>query len=426
MRQRQLKVLSLFAGCGGMDLGFKGGFEFLGRRYWANPFAISLAVDFDSEVVDLYNQNAALLGGPCTLRDVRDIAVEDLPAVDFVTAGFPCQPFSNAGKRKGVHDDDGRGVLFEECERLIRGCQSRSGGKLPIGFVFENVKGILSTRMPNGRTVPDEIVRRMAKLGFNTVFRLVRASDFGVPQNRERVLMVGLREGLPPFDFGRMDSIAEALMLPSAKRDPYELLVGWWLSTVNDRLPNQREYWRFSPGSQSMVDKIGPCEDGAAALKHFLARTPLDHISPTICRGRSWKNIAVRHLPPRFRRIHDNPEKYRAPNFYRRFALGEICGTVTASAQPENAGITHPFENRRFSVREIGRIQSFPDDFDLSHRRITAPYKGVGNAVPPILAWVLASAVAEHLGLASTAAGVRKSKRASAGSHRSRSLLSFR
>jgi DNA (cytosine-5)-methyltransferase 1 len=225
--------------------------------------------------------------------------------------------------------------------------------------------------------------------------------------------------------FKRDGKVVEELKLPSAKRDPYELSVGWWLSSINDRLPNQREYWKYSPGSQAMVDKIGPCEDGASALRRFRSRTPLDQISPTIRQGRSWKNIPVRDLSPRFRKIHDNPEKYRSPNFYRRFALGEICGTVTASAQPENAGITHPFENRRFSVREIARIQSFPDEFNLSHRRITAPYKGIGNAVPPVLAWVLANAVARHLGLGPVSGKGRKVKAAGEVSHRRKSPTLF-
>ena len=387
----------MFAGCGGMDLGFVGKFSCLGRKFSANPFDIQFAADFDPEVVDLYNQNPKLLNGNCTKIDVREIVPGMLSEFDLMTAGFPCQPFSNAGKRRGVHDDDGRGVLFEECERIIRECQQRSAGEFPLGFVFENVKGILSTRMPNGRTVPEEIVCRMKRLGFNTAFKLLRASDFGVPQNRERVLMVGFREDLPVFDFSSLERIVRANKLPSARVDPYELTIGWWLSTIDPMALNQSDYWKYSPGSQKMIDSIGPCADGAEALGQFRKRIPLGEISATITTGRSWKNIPIAKLAPRFRRIHDDPKRYHAPNFYRRFALGEICGTITASAQPENAGITHPFENRRYTVREIARIQSFPDCFDFTHSRVTAPYKGIGNAVPPVLAWVLARAIANHL-----------------------------
>jgi DNA (cytosine-5)-methyltransferase 1 len=85
--------------------------------------------------------------------------------------------------------------------------------------------------------------------------------------------------------------------------------------------------------------------------------------------------------------------RYRAPNFYRRFGLDEINGTITASAQPENCGIIHPLENRRYSVREIARIQSFPDDFIFSGRSIADKYKVIGNAIPPVLAHTVAKAL---------------------------------
>ena len=112
---------------------------------------------------------------------------------------------------------------------------------------------------------------------------------------------------------------------------------------------------------------------------------------------RSWKNIDPDILPKRFRKIHDNPKKYRAPNFYRRYALGEVNGTITASAQPENCGITHPRENRRYTVRESARIQSFPDEFDFNCEHPSSAYKVIGNAVPPVFAWVLAKALIKHL-----------------------------
>ena len=89
-------------------------------------------------------------------------------------------------------------------------------------------------------------------------------------------------------------------------------------------------------------------------------------------------------------------KRYHAPNFYRRFSRDEINGTITASAQPENCGITHPTENRRYTIREIARIQTFPDDFkfiDDATKNIVAMYKVIGNAVPCHLAEVLANAI---------------------------------
>jgi DNA (cytosine-5)-methyltransferase 1 len=146
-----------------------------------------------------------------------------------------------------------------------------------------------------------------------------------------------------------------------------------------------------------MVDKIEPCIDGKEALTKFKKKVPLKEISDTIKTGKSWKNMDPADMSERFLKIWNDPKKYHAPNFYRRFALGEINGTITASAQPENCGITHPFENRRFSIREIARIQSFPDDFEFPYSTIANAYKVIGNAVPPIFGWVLAQALQKHL-----------------------------
>jgi DNA (cytosine-5)-methyltransferase 1 len=112
--------------------------------------------------------------------------------------------------------------------------------------------------------------------------------------------------------------------------------------------------------------------------------------------GGSWKNVPYEILPPRFKKIRDNMKKYRSPNFYRRFSRNEINGTITASAQPENCGIIHPIHNRRYTIREIARIQTFPDTFtfiDDSSKNVVAMYKVIGNAVPIKLAFEIASAI---------------------------------
>ena len=115
-----------------------------------------------------------------------------------------------------------------------------------------------------------------------------------------------------------------------------------------------------------------------------------------IPQGGSWKDVPYEELAPRFQRIRDNMQRYHSPNFYRRFSLDEINGTITASAQPENCGIIHPLHNRRYTIREIARIQTFPDDFlfiDDSLKNITAMYKVIGNAVPPKMANAIAKSI---------------------------------
>ena len=333
------KMVSLFSGCGGLDLGFEtAGFDIV----WAN--------DFDSDAQAVYRLNIGEIDG----RDILSVGEEDIPDCDILTAGFPCQPFSNAGNRKGVHDS--RGMLYKECLRIIE-------KKMPKVIVFENVKGLLSTKYIDGRKLVDVIVEDLSNMngmGYNVVYKLINASDYGVPQNRQRVLFIGIRKDLN-IDF----------VFPK-KMDKKGLTVGDILN-IPDDVPNQVD-WPLSPQAMEMIEYIPE--------------------------GGSWKDVPYEHLAPRFRKIRDNMKKYHSPNFYRRFARNEICGTMTASAQPENCGIVHPVENRRFTIREVARIQTFPDDFifiDDNMKNITAMYKVIGNAVPVKMANAIATAIKEQI-----------------------------
>ncbi len=397
-KRKTFKVASLFSGCGGLDLGFTGNFKFRSKYFDENPFEIVFSNDIDQDAVKTYNNNSNMFNKhEAILGDIKEIPSDNIPDFDVLLAGFPCQPFSNAGNREGVDDKYGRGTLFYECERIMKAMLTRTTAEKPLAFVFENVKGILSSKMKNGNSVPAEIVKRMQKLGYNTVYKLLRASDYGVPQNRQRVIFVGVRSDLWFFDFDIIDSIVKQYNLPNHTSNPYELYLGSILSNIPSTAKNVKDIWRYSPSGQKMIEEIGPCLDGKEKLSYFKKKVPLEDISDSIKNGKSWKNMSYDKMTPRFRKIHDNPKKYHAPNFYRRFALGEICGTITASGQPENSGITHPFENRRYSVREIARIQSFPDDFIFPSNPISAPYKVIGNAVPPVLGWVIAKALSTYL-----------------------------
>lgn len=392
-----LRTVSLFSGCGGLDLGIQGGFEFMGREYPKNEYELVFANDFDNDALSTYKANSKYFNENHLIAgDIRSVDVNLIPEFDVLFAGFPCQPFSNAGNRKGVDDDNGRGTLWEECEKIIQHAINDFKEK-PKAFVFENVRGIMSSKMPNGKTVPNEIKDRMEQLGYNISMQLVKSSDYGVPQNRYRYLIIGVRRDLGIFDFSTMDDIVKEFSLPNVEKNPYELLLGYVLATIPENATQVHDFWKYSPQGQKMVDMIGACVDGAETFDKFISKVPLNEISETISQGRSWKNINPEDLPERFKKIYDNPKKYHAPNFYRRFALGEIAGTITASAQPENCGITHPFENRRMSLREVARIQSFPDDFNFPYKSINGAYKVIGNAVPPVLGWVIARALQRHL-----------------------------
>lgn len=363
---KKLRVCSLFSGAGGTDLGFVGGFKHLGISYESLPYEIIWANDIDPDASATYqaNQKSYLGLHPFIEGDIRSIDPNGVPDFDVLVAGFPCQPFSNAGDRRGVEDD--RGTLFHEVQRFI-------ASKAPKAFVLENVKGILSVKMPDGTPVTEEIRKRLTKVkltsgGFAkytiTQAKLLKAENFGVPQQRHRVLIVGIRNDCgEEFNF---DSLNQFVKPASLKKLTLESVLKGLTEDIS-----AREVWGFSPQAARMVPMI----------------------------KRSWKDIPYEELPERLKRIRDQMQKYRSPNFYRRFGLNEINGTITASAQPENCGIIHPLEHRRYSVREIARIQSFPDKFKFEGRSISEKYKVIGNAVPPVLAHVLAHALYQHLAI---------------------------
>ncbi len=393
---QHLRIASLFSGCGGLDLGFTGGFSFYGREFPRLDTNIVFANDFDKDAATCYNSNPLLIsdGTLCRLEDIRNIDASEIPDFDILLAGFPCQPFSNAGNRKGVNDDNGRGTLFEECERILKNKVKK--GNRPKAFVFENVRGIMSCHMPDGTPVPKEIQSRMEELGYFVSSKLVCASNYGVPQMRYRFLIVGISKELGAFDFAELDNIVKSLDIPSVNQGTQEpLLLGSILSDVATATEN--EVWAYSTTTQNTVELIGPCDHGESLNEIFANDFKISDLPKSAFEGRSWKNIPYDKLSPRFKRIFDDPKKYHSPKFFRRFAYGEINGTITASAQPENCGITHPIYNRRYSVREIARIQSFPDNYSFSSIPLQSRYKVIGNAVPPILGWVVAKALINHL-----------------------------
>lgn len=397
-KTKPYRIASLFAGCGGLDLGFAGGFDFQGKHFDRLATKVVYANDFDHDAVVCFNNNMPNYdkGASCVEKDIRQVDLSEIPDYDILLAGFPCQPFSNAGLRGGVNDKYNRGTLFEECERILKG--KIDSGKKPMAFVFENVRGIMSSKMDDGTPVITEIENRMKALGYNVCHKLVKASNYGVPQNRFRLLIVGIDTALDrTFDFAGMDEIVSSEQLPSASAGrPEKLLLGSILQNPSTEHDNGA-FWPYTDATQTMIEQIGPCAHGEKALAYFTNDFSIRALPEIVFEGRSWKDIPYDLLKPRFKKIADDPKRYHSPKFFRRFAYGEINGTITASAQPENCGITHPIENRRYTVGEIARIQSFPDSYDFSHVPLQSRYKVIGNAVPPVLGWVIASSLIDKL-----------------------------
>lgn len=333
------KVISLFSGCGGLDLGFvQAGCD------------IVYANDFDKHATAVYELNFG--EGTVDKRDIRIVEADEIPDGDILIAGFPCQPFSTAGKRKGVADP--RGQLYKECIRIIK-------AKKPKVVLFENVRGIFSSKDRNGRTLGDTITKELLsrKCGYTVTSDLILASDYGVPQNRTRAFIVGVRKDIKvTYEF-------------PPKQSKEGLTVGDVLSLPQDA-PNQQT-WKFTLKAADII--------------------------PLVPEGGSWHDVPYEHLPERLKKVRDKPKKVYS-TYYRRFARHEINGTITAAANPELCGITHPTENRRYTIREVARFQSFPDDFlfiDGIQTVTIAMYRVIGNAVPPVLAKCLAESIIKQV-----------------------------
>ena len=190
------KVVSLFSGCGGLDLGIEGGFNYLGNYYDKNPFKIIWANDINEKATLTLKFNFKDINVVCEditkilgSNDNEQLSIFDgelqLPkSADVVIGGFPCQDFSLAGKRKGLNAQ--RGKLYQSMAKVIASLK-------PKVFLAENVKGLIS--WGNGLAIRT-IVEDFLKLGYNVKYKVFNAADYGVPQTRERVIIVGVRNDL--------------------------------------------------------------------------------------------------------------------------------------------------------------------------------------------------------------------------------------
>lgn len=337
--RKKLNVVSLFSGVGGIDLGFKGDFDYLDKHYDEQPFNIVFANDIFSQAADVYQIN---FNHEVERRSIEDIDSDDLPkvAVDVVLGGFPCQSFSYSGKRNGLSDP--RGQLYLQMIRVIEHYK-------PKMFVAENVDGIRNSKKNiNGDNVNasalDTILDAFDKTGYDVQYQIMNAADYGVPQSRRRVIIFGIRKDLGsinnqyyPEKLFKKEGIGKNRWV-SAKEGIDDL----W-SRVNDpKILNHTikdiSKAKFYPGKKMQGNN----------------RIALDKPSPT---------MRAEH--------HGNIEAH-----YR----------TTLEDENDMNGW------RRLSVREVARLQSFPDDFHFA-TSASAAYKMIGNAVPPVMAWHIANAV---------------------------------
>ncbi len=317
----KLKVASLFCGCGGMDLGIQGNFNFLDKHYAELPFEVVYAVDNDAYATKIYNDNFL---HKCETKDVRDIVPSEVPDHDILLGGFPCQSFSISAQnppRLGYKDD--RGKLFFEMVKVLK-------EKQPRFFIGENVKGLLSAN--KGKAFP-MIVKEFEKAGYHIHYKLLNASEFGVPQKRERVFIVGFRDFDDYFNF----KFPQSNTLNSSK------IV---LKQVIDKKADKDEKWFFS---QRAVE-------GMLRVREKMNKGRVQDLNQPC-------NTISSHL-----------------------AKVSLNGTDPVLMINERY--------RRFTPREAANIQSFPTSFKLESVSDNRQYRAIGNAVPPVLMWNVVNALA--------------------------------
>lgn len=317
-----LKVASLFCGCGGSDLGLLGGFTFLGHHYPRLNFDIVYAVDFDKYAVETYNRN---FWHPAVCADVSDVDFKTLPEIDLLIGGFPCQSFSTVNPTKDTNDE--RANLYKQIVRFLK-------EKTPKYFICENVKGLIT--LQHGAIIK-KIISEFESVGYHVQYRLMKAVEFGVPQRRERVFIIGIRNDVNckykyPSPINTIENaiplsaVVERLDISEQKYYFSERAVQGMKNAKNNM---KRGLWQ---------DLNGPC----LTITSHLAKTSINSRDPILL-------------------VDRGKELYR-----------------------------------RFTPREAARIQSFPENFILNSSEAKS-YKQIGNAIPPVMMWHIAKALQDSI-----------------------------
>lgn len=301
-----MRVVSLFSGAGGLDLGFvQAGHSIV----WAN--------DDYKDAVDTYKLN---IGDHIVFGDIRTISSSDIPHCDIIIGGFPCQGFSVANTKR--NEGDSRNLLYLEFLRILK-------EKKPSYFLAENVKGLAS--MSNGRIL-QMILRDFEDVGYVVQHDVLNAADYGVPQNRHRVIIIGRTPNSPPVSFPEPTHASPDVATDSQKQP--------WTSVGQalEHIPEPSE-------APEMPNHT--CSKYKLRFNGYLGHRRVDPLrpAPTVTgRGDSRGGVVVLH---------------------------------------------HPSNSRRMSARELATVQSFPSDFIFSGCRSSA-YRQIANAVPTLMARRLA------------------------------------
>nr|WP_300663418.1 DNA cytosine methyltransferase [uncultured Acetatifactor sp.] len=346
-------VISLFSGAMGLDIG-------LGKA----GLNVVIGQDFEPSCVETMKANGHnVLGG-----DIREIKAETLLELTglhigepfMICGGPPCQPFSTAGKRLGINDP--RGSLFMDFIRMI-------GYIRPRFFVMENVKGIVSSPLKHVSTkervkddpeqklgtVLDVILSEFNKLGYKTVYGILDAVNYGVPQFRERFVLIGSRDN-------------EDIFLPIPTHFQMHQNPDYRWKTVGEAIRDLES----NPGEYTSL---------SGDRKKYLHMVP---------EGGNWKDLPQEIIPVAMGGAYESGGG--KVGFYRRLSYAQPSPTITTSPAQKATMLCHPKQDRPLSIKEYARIQQFPDDWKFTGT-ISAQYRQIGNAVPIGLAEAIGRAI---------------------------------
>ncbi len=367
-----MRLVDLFAGCGGFSQGFKkAGFESV------------LAIEIDQWASETYAANHP--DTKVVTEDVRKVMVQSLKLsnIDGVIGGPPCQGFSLSGNRDAK---DPRNSLFMEFVRFVHELQ-------PKFFVMENVLGLLSMKTRENRPVSEIIYEEFTKAGYNVTHVVLTASDFGVPQSRQRVFFIGLRADLPfnaiqlnPFN-GK--GVRTAVNLWDAISDLPALSAGEGEEEQGYASAAQNDYQKTIRAGSKVVRNHAAMRHTSRIVERF----------KQIGYGQSVKDVSPEHSQRKRGDATAISGKVFSQNNMRP-RPDRPCPTIAASFQ---SNFIHPYSHRNFTAREGARIQSFPDSYVFKGKRTTmswekhlSQYQQIGNAVPPLLAEAVATTISEY------------------------------
>lgn len=346
-------MIDLFSGVGGLSLGF----ELAG-------FKAVLANEYDASIAESYVKNrphVKMIVNDITQLPIQETFSEYCGKIDLIVGGPPCQGFSQKGQRKSINDE--RNFLFRyyyEVVALVK----------PKYFVMENVPNLLTTE---DGYFKKEIESLFESIGYQIVADVLNASDFGVPQNRKRAVIIG-----------RLGDYPLSMPKPKTKK------VTIWeaisdLAYLESGEGSEIQEYRYAP--QSEYQRV--LRDGSILLHNHVATK---HSELALER--------LRLIPPNKGREVLPPEHLTKSIYsgtWSRMLKDDISVTITTRFDTPSSGrFTHPFLNRAITVREAARIQSFPDTF-VFHGNKTSQMKQVGNAVPPLLAKAIAEVILEDI-----------------------------